>query len=214
MKGRTTLVLGGAGYLGSQSQGIAQIGGDLIIASRDLAKCELLSTKLHCDYNINALAFKCDISEIGSVSDARDIFGDAFSSIDSLVLCAWNGKKNSLDSISSEDWDHDVDVCLSSCFKTVQALKQPIIDSKGSILFIGSMYGHIAPDPSLYDGTDFTNPPSYGAAKAGIEQLTRYLASFLGQYSVNVNCIAPGPFPFKTPDQNLFLLRGSKLRLV
>ena len=69
---------------------------------------------------------------------------------------------------------------------------------KGNILNIASMYGHVAPDYRLYDGDRFANPPSYGAAKAGVIQLTKYLASFLSQHEIRVNCISPGPFPFET----------------
>ena len=73
---------------------------------------------------------------------------------------------------------------------------------KGNILNIASMYGHVAPDYRLYDGDRFANPPSYGAAKAGVIQLTKYLASFLSQHEIRVNCISPGPFPFeKTQDE-------------
>jgi NAD(P)-dependent dehydrogenase (short-subunit alcohol dehydrogenase family) len=57
------------------------------------------------------------------------------------------------------------------------------------------MYGHIAPDPNLYEDNNYTNPPSYGAAKAGVIQLTKYLASFLAKYNIRTNAISPGPFP-------------------
>ena len=60
------------------------------------------------------------------------------------------------------------------------------------------MYGHVAPDYRLYDSDKFANPPSYGAAKAGVIQLTKYIASFLSPYGIRANCISPGPFPFET----------------
>ena len=41
------------------------------------------------------------------------------------------------------------------------------------------MYSTSGPDYRMYDGKEFANPPSYGAAKAGVIQFTKYLASFL-----------------------------------
>ena len=58
------------------------------------------------------------------------------------------------------------------------------------------MYGHLSPDYRLYENVPQSNPPSYGASKAGIIQLTKYLASFLSKYKIRVNCISPGAFPF------------------
>jgi NAD(P)-dependent dehydrogenase (short-subunit alcohol dehydrogenase family) len=61
------------------------------------------------------------------------------------------------------------------------------------------MYGSIAPTFKIYDDFPaFLNPPNYGAAKAGVQQLTRYFASYLGKKGITVNCISPGPFP--SPD--------------
>ncbi len=57
------------------------------------------------------------------------------------------------------------------------------------------MYGHIGPDYRIYDGKEFANPPSYGAAKAGVIQFTKYLASFLSPHGIRVNALSPGAFP-------------------
>ena len=70
--------------------------------------------------------------------------------------------------------------------------------TNGKIINIASMYGHVAPDYKIYENNNnIANPPSYGSAKAGIIQLTKYLASFLSPFKINVNSISPGAFPFK-----------------
>jgi NAD(P)-dependent dehydrogenase (short-subunit alcohol dehydrogenase family) len=126
------------------------------------------------------------------VEDAAAIDGR----LDILVMCAWSGRKNTFETIDDDDWDYDIEICLNGVFRTVKAAFEPLKQSKGVVLLIGSMYGVVAPDWRMYDGVPQANPPSYGAAKAGIVQLTRYLGSFLAPYGIRANCISPGPFPF------------------
>jgi NAD(P)-dependent dehydrogenase (short-subunit alcohol dehydrogenase family) len=84
----------------------------------------------------------------------------------------------------------------------------------GSIVNIASMYALVAPNPLLYEGMPYANPPGYSAAKAGMVALTRYIASFWGRWGVRANAIVPGPFsntedegPNAVPDDDPFLDR-------
>jgi NAD(P)-dependent dehydrogenase (short-subunit alcohol dehydrogenase family) len=57
------------------------------------------------------------------------------------------------------------------------------------------MYGVVAPDPRIYHDPMTPNPIDYGASKAAILQLSRYLAVHYGPVGIRFNCITPGPFP-------------------
>ena len=118
-----------------------------------------------------------------------------FKVVDILVNNAWSGKKNSWDSITEEDWEHDIDMSLNSVFRMTKAAFPDLKAARGVILNIGSLYSHLGPDYRMYDGKEFANPPSYGAAKAGVIQFTKYLASFLSPYGIRVNALSPGAFP-------------------
>jgi NAD(P)-dependent dehydrogenase (short-subunit alcohol dehydrogenase family) len=61
----------------------------------------------------------------------------------------------------------------------------------GAIVNIGSTYGLVGPDWSLYEGTEMANPAAYAASKGGILQLTRWLATTLAPH-IRVNAISPG----------------------
>ena len=66
---------------------------------------------------------------------------------------------------------------------------------KGSIVLFSSMYGSVSPDPRIYEQPMNVNPVEYGVGKAGIVQMTRYMAVHWGKKNVRCNCISPGPFP-------------------
>jgi NAD(P)-dependent dehydrogenase (short-subunit alcohol dehydrogenase family) len=67
---------------------------------------------------------------------------------------------------------------------------------RGSIINIGSLYASVAPDTRLYRHiqTDppFLKPPGYGASKAAVVNLTRYLATLWAGRGVRVNALSPG----------------------
>ena len=62
----------------------------------------------------------------------------------------------------------------------------------GSIINLGSIYGLVAADFSVYEGTNMTLPPAYAAIKGAIVNHTRYLASYYGPKGVRVNVVCPG----------------------
>lgn len=67
---------------------------------------------------------------------------------------------------------------------------------RGSIINIGSLYAGVAPDTRFYDHIQsdppFLKPPAYGASKAAVVNLTRYLATLWAPQGVRVNALSPG----------------------
>ncbi|MCL5272894.1 MAG: SDR family oxidoreductase [Gammaproteobacteria bacterium] len=201
LKNKTALVVGGAGLLGSElSYALAELGANLIIASRDISKCQNFVETIKQQFpenNFSALAI--DISNPESIDLClHSVTELSPKGLDILVNCGWSGRKNTFESISDEDWNLDIEVCLNGVFRTIKRFHPLLKKRKGTILNIASMYGHVAPDYRMYDSERFANPPSYGAAKAGLIQLTKYLASFLSPDGIRVNAISPGPFPFES----------------
>ncbi len=201
LENKDALVVGGAGLLGGEiSFAFAELGARLIIASRDIGKCEAFAETLlarHPGATVRALAI--DITEPASIRTLMDqVAAITGGGLDILVNSGWSGRKNTLDSISDADWNLDIEVCLNGVFRTIKAAVPLLRQRRGNILSIASMYGHVAPDYRMYDSERFANPPSYGAAKAGLIQLTKYLASFLSPDGIRANCISPGPFPFES----------------
>src|SRR6478752_10802206 len=198
LKGKTAIVTGGAGYLGTAiSETLAELGANLVLASRDKSKCERKCAELEEQHRgaIRAVGLKLDLLKKESAPKFISKIHESFDSIDILVNNAWSGNKNSWESISDEDWEYDINMSLNSVFRLTKAAFPDLKASRGVILNVASMYGHIGPDYRIYDGKEFANPPSYGAAKAGVLQFTRYLASFLSPHGIRVNALSPGAFP-------------------
>ena len=66
----------------------------------------------------------------------------------------------------------------------------------GSIINIGSLYAGVSPDARFYDHIQddppFLKPPAYGASKAAVVNLTKYLATHWAAQGVRVNALSPG----------------------
>jgi gluconate 5-dehydrogenase len=215
LKGKTALVSGGAGYLGTEiSYTLAELGANVIIASRDQAKCQERCDEITKNVNlsIKTLALELDLLKKDSIIKCFDQIHEHFDAIDILVNNAWSGTKNTWESISDKDWNYDIDISLNSVFRMTKVAFPDLQKTQGVILNIASMYGHIGPDYRIYDGKQFANPPSYGAAKAGVIQFTRYLASFLSPHKIRVNALSPGAYPHpETQKHTAFMERlGSK----
>lgn len=102
------------------------------------------------------------------------------------------GWKGPLESQSSEAWNRALEVSLTAAFSITRDLSQNLRRTPGSsIVHVSSIYSSLAPDWSLYEETNLGNPAAYGVAKAGVEQLTRWLATTLAP-NVRVNAVAPG----------------------
>jgi len=82
-------------------------------------------------------------------------------------------------------------------FLVTQVFGRHMADAgRGSIINIGSLYAGVSPDTRFYDHIQsdppFLKPPAYGASKAAVVNLTRYLATHWAPHGVRVNALSPG----------------------
>lgn len=205
LKGKIALVTGGAGYLGTAiCETLAELGANVVIASRNKEKCEerCEDLKSRIGDSVRYLPLELNVLESESIATCFDDIHRQLGIVDILVNNAWSGNKNTWESISEGDWEYDINMSLNSVFRVTKKAFEDLKTRKGVILNIASMYGHVAPDYRIYEGTNFSNPPSYGAAKAGVIQFTKYLASFLSPHGIRVNAISPGAYPHEATQQH------------
>jgi NAD(P)-dependent dehydrogenase (short-subunit alcohol dehydrogenase family) len=196
LDGRRAFVSGAAGHLGSaMARALGEAGAEVLINGRDRARLEALQGELR-DRGVDVEVACFDIMDTKHV---RAFFG-SLDRIDVLVNNAYTGRAASMDKASPEDFEIAFKSSVTAAFEIVRAAEPALTEAaraegQASVINISSMYGSIAPDPSIYGASGLDSPPFYGPAKAGILQLTRYLATHLAQKKIRVNAITPGPFP-------------------
>ncbi|MDF2657947.1 MAG: family oxidoreductase [Paenibacillus sp.] len=198
LDGKTAVVTGGNGYLGSSvARALAEFGATVVVA--DLQKRELEHERMH--------AIPCDVSDTDSI---RSLFREAdaaFGRIDVLVNCATYGAGygplGTVERMSDEDWRKGLDGAAGTVFRcTREVIPYMEKAGRGNIINFASMYGVVSPDPSIYGDSGANNPANYGAGKAAVLQFTRYCAAHLAGKGIRVNSVTPGPFPNPHTQQN------------
>jgi gluconate 5-dehydrogenase len=197
LRGQVAVVTGGAGHLGSAiSEALAECGANLVIAGRDETKGRAKAESLAQSHPGKMGFVKLDIRSMPSTQKAVARIMEQYGQIDVWVnnSAFYAGLK--IEEMSEEEWVDGIDGTVHGVFRCIKAVLPAMSQAgKGSIINIASMYGTVSPDPGLYEGTEFGNPPNYGAGKAAIVQLTRYAACHLAPKGIRVNAISPGPFP-------------------
>ena len=124
----------------------------------------------------------------------------------------FNDPSGSMDRINRDQWMRGLESGIYWQASAIQvAIPTMQRQGQGSIVNISSMYGLVSPDPELYRGKTVFNPPTYSVAKAGLLALTRYVASFYGEFGIRCNALLPGSFPntdptaFNAPSDDSFL---------
>jgi len=211
LNGKVAIVTGGYSHLGkSISEGLAEAGTTVVICGRNIDKYRRAFNK---QKNFNISFVELDVSSTASIKDAFENIKKEHGSIDILVNNAKYLKTNSPEKMTDEEWNYGIDGTLNSVSRCIrEAIPYMKKAKKGNIINISSMYGIVSSDPRVYeDNPDCFNPPNYGAAKAGVIQLTKYYAVHLAKYNIRVNCVSPGAFPsFEVQKKKDFIKKLSK----
>ncbi|MDJ0949929.1 MAG: SDR family oxidoreductase [Alphaproteobacteria bacterium] len=196
LEGRTAAVTGGLGLIGAAvSTALAETGAQVVVLDNDAARWEALQSKMGAASA--AISYHdCDVSDAECVQATIDQLWQAVDGLAVWVNCAYPrtaGWGKGLDQISATDWQANVDMQMNSCcLFSAEIARRMAERGGGSIVNIASIYGVVAPDFHVYEGTDMTTPPAYSAIKGGLIAFTRYLASYWGGSGVRVNAVCPG----------------------
>ncbi len=204
VEGQVIAIIGATGILGTQYvKYLTSLGATVVIGDVDISRCVNLSNEVESS-GFLSFPLEVDNTDEDSIINFFSVIKERFGGLDVLINNAQvktggfyapfeKYRKETL----IEVLDGDLIGVTLACR---EAAKQFLKQKRGIIINVASIYGIVAADQRLYDGAKniyfsdekFSSPVSYAIAKAGVIQLTKYLASYYREKNIRVNCLTPG----------------------
>jgi 3-oxoacyl-[acyl-carrier protein] reductase len=181
LSGRSVVITGAAGGIGERAASAFHAQGAYVFLLDIDADAVRAGAQRLGD---RAMGLAVDITDEAQVAQTFESILAAGHGLDVLINCAGGYRKLlTVEQMDAEEWDRTIALNLRSVFLCCRAAIAPLKRSKaGRIINVTSISGRTVHAASS---------PAYGAAKAGVTQLTRFLAYELGPHGITANTIAP-----------------------
>ena len=204
LKGKSAVITGGAGILGSViARGLGHAGADIAIA--DIVDTQPLIEKLQKE-DINSRGYYLDVMDVEKIQSCKEMIVQDFGQIDILVNAAGGNQKEA--TTSKELTFFDLPVKALEKVIGLNLFGGAILPSQvfGREMLKNEAGGIIINISSMAAFRPLTKVAGYAAAKAAVSNFTQWLAvHFAQEYNpkLRVNALAPG---FFLTTQNKYLL--------
>jgi NAD(P)-dependent dehydrogenase (short-subunit alcohol dehydrogenase family) len=206
LDGKVVLVTGASGVLGRRfCAGYAELGASVVLIDLDAAALASQAEELRAQYAVKALPIACDLTDASSIADC---VAQAAAELGALHVLHNNAATKGRDvraffapfeEFSPQVWREVMAVNIDAMFLMAQQVGRRMIaqGSGGSVIQTSSIYGLVAPDQRIYQGSHYlggaiNTPAVYSASKAAVVGLTKYLATYWAAHRIRVNCLVPG----------------------
>lgn len=193
---------GGGGILGARfARALATHGARIAIVDRSLEKAEKTALKINAEIGQRAWAYGADITDSKSVLRVYEKVKSDIGEVTALVNNAAAKSRNffmPFEKFPLEDWNEVFRVNVTGAMICARLLGRKMAEQRrGSITNIISVYGIVAPDQRIYEGSWYegqaiNTPAVYSTSKAALLGLTKYLATYWVDKNVRSNAITPG----------------------
>ncbi len=186
LSGKVILVTGGSRGLGFEMcRAFAQAGATVVISSRKQEGCDRAAEIISKETGAKCLAIACHVGDWDACDALVLQVYEQLDRIDVLVNNAgMSPRYESLPRVSRELWDKVIGVNLAGPFRLSAVVGERMAQGEGGSIINISSTAAVAPT---------VHEVPYGAAKAGLNNLTQALARAYAP-KVRCNCIVPGPF--------------------
>jgi len=183
LKNKVAIITGGGTGIGAAiAVEFARAGAKVVVASRKVENLEKTVATIK-KMGGEAMAMQMDVRVPEQVTAVVQQTIAKYGKLDIMVNNAGAGFPVKIEELSPNGWDVIMNIDLKGVFLGSQAAAKVMITQMGGkIINIASVAG-LNGSPSM---------AHYGAAKAGVINLTRSCAGEWAKYNINVNCIAPG----------------------
>jgi len=183
LNGKVAVVTGATRGIGNAiAEALLGAGVKVAVVSRNGEDCERVARQFR-EAGGEAVATPCDVTKVEDFRKVIRTVVELWGKIDILVNNAGTAITQKAVDLTEEEWDRVVDLDLKSVFFCAQAAAREMITRKsGKIINVASILG-------LVGGNGLV---PYCAAKGGVVNLSRALASEWAKQGIQVNALCPG----------------------
>ena len=195
---KTAFVVGGLGLIGKEvTIAFSEAGAKTVVIDLDSDKGHSFEKKMiKKGYDVLFNYFDC--SDIEKIDKNFSELMNQYGCPDIFINCSYprtkDWGKSSFKDIKITSFVQNINIQLNSHAWTSRMAAERMAKqgTGGSIIQLGSTYGIVGQDLTVYEGTDMHENMTYAAIKGGITNLTRLMASYYGQYNIRINTLCPG----------------------
>jgi NAD(P)-dependent dehydrogenase (short-subunit alcohol dehydrogenase family) len=185
LKGRVAMITGPAKGMGAAiTTAFAAEGALLALAGRDVAAISPVANQVNRAGG-EAIVVSCDLTDPSQCEAAAQKTKTVYDRIDILVNIAGGSGPIGKTGVETTPQEFDAIVALNmkGCFHAMRAVLPTMISQRyGKIVNVGGTFGLRGRAGRM----------AYSASKWGLRGITKSFALEVGQYNINVNCVAPG----------------------